>query len=502
MSGDAVCPDELSAWALNSREAHFHAELLSQSVHFRVARLIEKPALDIEQTRQLLIVLRNLCSGGASVAEAILETGVLPAVKKIATKLCCKSDSWDDECVRDENSEAGGELRALRAGTQFLANMSTASEACSSAIWKEFFPVGFLQLAKVKLWHIIGPLCTCLVSCARSSKQFSSALCSRAGTPILSELLDFGRRVEGTENERFGENEWLLMLVGRLVYCEGLLDEMFANLHSESDPQCKMGISQLHLLQFLAIPDVLDWVPEDENSGEGMYKAFASVFQIAKNLTLMLMEPGASSANATEALEPAFMVLKNLSCLDQNTLRENGRDVVSEVCESGLVKWLLDCLRALGSIKNPRTPPEAGVVDDAKGGGDFTARMEGLDLAEGVPVATPYVGFRTDIVAILSNVVFRRPGIQNMVLKLEGVPLLLNQCQVDDVSPLVREWAVWAIRNLCEDNLEIQNMVRGLEVQGVVKSEELDRLGIKIEVDRSTGKLRVGKKEYGAYTYI
>lgn len=72
---------------------------------------------------------------------------------------------------------------------------------------------------------------------------------------------------------------------------------------------------------------------------------------------------------------------------------------------------------------------------------------------------------------------------------------------MDDGSPLVREWAVWAIRNLCEDNEEVQGMVAALKMQGVVNNDELDHLGIRIDFDNTTGKLRVGRKEYGKYTY-
>lgn len=88
-----------------------------------------------------------------------------------------------------------------------------------------------------------------------------------------------------------------------------------------------------------------------------------------------------------------------------------------------------------------------------------------------------------------------------MLVVISSSRCLLNCVKVDDGSPLVREWAVWAIRNLCEDNEEVQEIVAGLKMQGFANNDELDHLGIRIDFDTATGKLRVGRKEYGKYTF-
>jgi hypothetical protein len=46
------------------------------------------------------------------------------------------------------------------------------------------------------------------------------------------------------------------------------------------------------------------------------------------------------------------------------------------------------------------------------------------------------------------------------ILQLGGVELLLSQCQLDDDSPLTREWAMWAIRNLSISNPEVQERIK------------------------------------------
>lgn len=42
--------------------------------------------------------------------------------------------------------------------------------------------------------------------------------------------------------------------------------------------------------------------------------------------------------------------------------------------------------------------------------------------------------------------------VQAEVQAVGGVELVLAQCQLDRNSPLAREWALWAVRNLCEGN--------------------------------------------------
>lgn len=53
---------------------------------------------------------------------------------------------------------------------------------------------------------------------------------------------------------------------------------------------------------------------------------------------------------------------------------------------------------------------------------------------------------------MLANASYGRPSIKLEVQQLGGVELVLSQCQMDKGSPLAREWALWAVRNLCEGN--------------------------------------------------
>ena len=47
----------------------------------------------------------------------------------------------------------------------------------------------------------------------------------------------------------------------------------------------------------------------------------------------------------------------------------------------------------------------------------------------------------------------------------------------------MREWGLWAIRNLCEDNVENQKHIEALQVQGAVPHPKLDSLGFHVHMD-------------------
>lgn len=142
--------------------------------------------------------------------------------------------------------------------------------------------------------------------------------------------------------------------------------------------------------------------------------------------------------------------------------------------------------------------------------------------------------------AVLSNVLCQRTAVQHVVHSLGGAELLLEQCQVwlvaqcgsasadlgsdgiqlqmhgsclksftslsagadvqllcctqvDEDSPLSREWALWGMRNLCEGNIAVQQDLGKLRAHTIVDSEELRQAGIRLQIDHATGKVQTLK---------
>jgi len=66
----------------------------------------------------------------------------------------------------------------------------------------------------------------------------------------------------------------------------------------------------------------------------------------------------------------------------------------------------------------------------------------------------------------------------------------MNHCGYDSESPYLREWALFAVRNLCADNMDNQQAVEALKPQEAIADEALRSAGIEpvlVEQDKREG---------------
>ena len=63
------------------------------------------------------------------------------------------------------------------------------------------------------------------------------------------------------------------------------------------------------------------------------------------------------------------------------------------------------------------------------------------------------------------------------------MPLLMDCSAIDGKNPLIMQWVVFALRNLCEDNLENQQIIAKMEGKGEVVTNLAEEFGIKLNVN-------------------
>lgn len=123
------------------------------------------------------------------------------------------------------------------------------------------------------------------------------------------------------------------------------------------------------------------------------------------------------------------------------------------------------------------------------------------------------LGLKTLLVRILANYAFGCRVMQDEIRTAEGIPLLLNACKDDPFNPctcinyvhypydkpyanmsylVVREWGLFACRNICEQNDENQQLIANLKASGVMPSVELEEMGFRAVLEE-TGKVRLEK---------
>ncbi|KAJ9591935.1 hypothetical protein L9F63_001537 [Diploptera punctata] len=95
----------------------------------------------------------------------------------------------------------------------------------------------------------------------------------------------------------------------------------------------------------------------------------------------------------------------------------------------------------------------------------------------------PAFGFKSSLIQMLANLCWKHLDNQNEIRELDCISVLLDCCNIDARNPLIIQWVVFAMRNLCENNLANQAVVAGMTMQGVVDSSVLLEMGLSIHED-------------------
>jgi ataxin-10 len=340
---------------------------------------------------------------------------------------------------------------------QLLANLVTAGgEGCARATWSAFFPHHLNSLVQGSLQRqvsgVASPLALSLLMwCKHAGASLVKDLLSAAGIELLAQLLSFYNDEIDAENIR--------LLFGQLVFTHELLRPMYISLTDGAYGQ-QTAISLLCLLA----DDVRQARP-----GHSTHSNNVSTDQQHKSIAFLVLLFQENRSNA-ELVRAILDILSHVFARDDgggglvDASSSDTVDMVYTAVEAGILGLLLEELRAL-------TPP--------------LCRSE------------LYPGYKSDLLAVLGNMTFNRSYVQQKVCDMDGVKVVLSQCERPRAdpyaaSPLAREWALWTIRNLCEGSVEARTAISNLQLLQVLESEELERANLKVTVDE--GRLRIGKR--------
>ncbi|CAL1366699.1 unnamed protein product [Linum trigynum] len=369
----------------------------------------------------------------------------------------------------------------IGAGLQVLAVVSQAGEPHRLAIWDGFFPTLFLALARVRSREVSDPLCMILYTCCYRIPALFSQLLAEEGIAIVAEI------VKTVSLVGYEGGDWFKRILSMICLDEGgQLNFLFLRLHRIRGPDAdykgkavvadddKFSSEQAYLLATVV-----------EIFREGMKDARTASVDFALCVLGILDDSAAAAAYvhdhvsggkcshfptgdaSVDVLGYSLTILKHL-CDSAASAEEEEDDVVSLLLSRGLMETLVGLLRPSAIRK-----------------GEATATTTTL---------CPYIGFRRDVVATVGSCAYRRKHVQDRIRKCDGILLVLQQCNVvvdddDDDNPFLREWGIWAMRNLMEGNGENQQVVGELGIQGTVDvPDELWGGGVTVEVDRKSGR--------------
>ncbi|XP_020686695.1 ataxin-10 isoform X2 [Dendrobium catenatum] len=365
---------------------------------------------------------------------------------------------------------ATAEIR--RVGLQLLGNVALAGEEHRAAVWAANFPSRFLELAEFREPRVCDALCMVLDTCCSSGggRRRLEELCDdEKGMPIMLEII-MTALTDGYQEE------WLEWLVTKICIEEPYFSQLFEKTglardgYSYTDEKYTVFTNtQAFLLGLLS--KCLSERPGDISVTNNFVLGIQKVFKEASNVTDFISRGTSALPTGfptTDVLGYSLIILRD-ACAWEDPSLAILEAPVNSLLSAGLVELVLGFLQEL-------EPPSI-----------VRRSMENTEAKK----VCPYRGFRRDLVSVIGNCLHGKKEVQDEIRKRNAIPLLLQQCVVDDDNPFLREWGLLTVRNLLEGNLENQQCIVELQLQDTVNTPEISGLGLKVEVNKNTGRAKL-----------
>ncbi|CAG4938155.1 unnamed protein product [Parnassius apollo] len=100
-------------------------------------------------------------------------------------------------------------------------------------------------------------------------------------------------------------------------------------------------------------------------------------------------------------------------------------------------------------------------------------------------------GFKAALVRTLANLCWKHQENKKQMRELEVIPVLLDCCNIDARNPLIMQWVIFAVRNLCENCPENQEIISRITLQGPVDNEVLQEMGLTLHTDAQGNSIKL-----------
>ncbi|XP_053574983.1 ataxin-10 [Bombina bombina] len=392
-----------------------------------------EPSISLESWFQLLAecfrCLRNSCVQCTRNQSTLRNIGVIEESVYVI-KTLSSTNNVKDSC-----------LAAFRCGLQFLGNIAAGNRDSQNSIWKCAFPELFLNCLTHEDEKVVSYCAMVLFTCINRENvedlQETSKL--KVALNVISAY------------KKQPDAEWLYLIVtNHFLKCPDLVKAMYAQLINQE------RIAMLELL--IATISEKDPLSEEESNTLQRIAEFISVcFQDQCKAVLKLASPGDNDE------EESMVVIRLLDVLCEMT-SNNDHLACLQSCP-GLLETVVDILHmthlAGKQSKNIFTATHTMTM--------------GLDATHAV------VGFKAHLIRLIGNLCYENKENQDKIYQLEGIPLILDNCSIDDNNPFLNQWAVFAIRNITEHNERNQELIAKLEHYGLADSSVLENMGLHVE---------------------
>ncbi|KAJ3238268.1 hypothetical protein HDU81_008092 [Chytriomyces hyalinus] len=443
-------------------------------------------------------VIRNLC---AAVPEAQI-LSCQSGVHKVLDDILTYHSDWMKKYPAKTCAGIKKSVHAcIQMGTQTLANMMTSNPIVQNKVWPRFFGESelLLLLLDTRDSKTIKYVLLCIYNCIYNDSARSSLLIQTAvGRKILHIILTQIDSDPQTTSEASDDNFDIIYAIFKALITTLPPSNSFKALcftKPSTEYQHLNTITRAHLC-FLKLADA------DMNAGNDSAlwdDAFASTGAACalKVMTASLerfaetVVPAVVNGELVEGkvgadLEAIVLLLAYFTRIlgeegvsMESAAREGSTANISaaqvmdrrrgSMVNSGVIEAVVKFLVVAGALE----PQKVGGI--GKSGISGGSGMGSSPALLGNPVLDSIRNglymMKVDAMKVLCTAAFKCRAAQDEIRRVGGIPVILNHCTIDDQNPFIKEWSVFAIRNLCEGNLENQRLIESMEVVGLPEGQ-------------------------------
>ncbi|XP_032893440.1 ataxin-10 [Amblyraja radiata] len=347
---------------------------------------------------------------------------------------------------------------AFQCGLQFLGNLAVGNEETKDVIWKNAFPDLFLNCLNHLDKKTVTYCCMVLFTCL-SIERTADLLNHTKGIKLAETVVKICKKEP--------QLDWAFLIVTeQFLKCPDLVSAIYTKWNNQGRIIILELISAKLSDKNLEIPAGSDDLPVPVR----LMQFLAACF-VEKCMAVLKYASDTSDAEDEDAL----IVIKLLDILCETTSNHEKFSYLqnSPALVETTVKLLYETRLVGRQSKNI-----------------FTASQS---LSFTNQITHPAVGFKAHLIHLIGNLCYNNKENKDKVRVLGGIPLILDNCSIDDHNPFVSQWAVFTIRVLTEQNTENQEMITQMERQGVADTAMLDSMGLRVE--ERNGKLYVKSQE-------
>ncbi|XP_022107817.1 ataxin-10-like isoform X2 [Acanthaster planci] len=413
------------------------------------APLIDNPSVR-EMCAWSLRCLRNACVQSPPNQQLVWNAGALDSLKQLIQLISSAPPPLQEELAA-----------CLRCAVQLLGNLISGQVKLQAPAWKEVFPRTLLSVFQCADPKASQYLCMFINMCIQSSSPSECAQqlwTSEDGYQLVETVIAM------CETE--SEPDFSLQLLQTLIVLPDFIPSIFDHL----TPPSKIILLDI-VAAFLSqghadgpfAPEAASGNADGQKESPSLpaVEFVAQVFEQEAGSIFGLVSEEEWS-NIEKDKKPQ-LVMRLLNALCEATAHPEAKRNLQE--RVSLLACSLDLLERANNAGK-------------KGNNHFTATqtLEGASAQ-----MNPLFGFKRDLVRLIGNMCHNYTANQNKIRELHGIPVLLEHCSIDDSNPFISQWAIFALRNLCDGNLENQAVIAEMSNQGVVNNEQLEKYGFQAE---------------------